>query len=146
VARSNLIPAETSEIFPSLGKSDIAAAHRAALRHLGNTPTRLRRAGRSLALYSFSGVIHGRSKSILSCSATPPVNNAGAMWLSRIFLMAYFGFGSGTNSLPGSRHEHSPNFRPEPQPEHGYASSGDDDNVPFYTVCAPRSFHTGTLA
>src|SRR6185437_9464617 len=38
VARSNLIPAETSEIFPSLGKSDIAAAHRAALRHLGNTP------------------------------------------------------------------------------------------------------------
>jgi len=100
----------------------------------------------ALTLYSFSGVIHGRSKSILSCSATPPVNNAGAMWLSRIFLMAYFGFGSGTNSLPGSRHEHSPNFRPEPQPEHGYASSGDDDNVPFYTVCAPRSFHTGTLA
>ena len=43
VARSNLISAETSEIFPSLGKSDIAAAHRAALRHLGNTPTRLRR-------------------------------------------------------------------------------------------------------
>src|SRR6185503_4892731 len=45
VARSDLIPAETSEIFPSLGKSDIAAAHRAALRHLGNTPTRLRRTG-----------------------------------------------------------------------------------------------------
>src|SRR6185437_14229259 len=38
VARSNSIPAETSEIFPFLGKSDIAAAHRAALRHLGNTP------------------------------------------------------------------------------------------------------------
>ena len=97
-------------------------------------------------LYSFSGVIHWRSRSALNPSATPPVNNAAAMWLFNYVFLALFSVGLRYEQQPSSPYELSPNFRPEPQPEHGYASSGDDDNVPFYTACAPRSLTKGTLA
>ena len=80
------------------------------------------------------------------CSATALVNNAAAMWLFSGIWIGLFRVRLRYEQQPCSPYEHSPIFRPEPQPEHGYASSGDDENVPFYTVCAPRSLHTETLA
>ncbi len=80
------------------------------------------------------------------CSATLLVNNAAAMSLFTSIFSGLFWVWLRYEQQPCSPYEQSPIFRPEPQPEHGYASSGDDENVPFYTVCAPRSLHTGTLA
>src|SRR5437867_8988265 len=98
---------------------------------------RLPRASLRSALYSVSGVVHRLRRSLRNPSATQPVQQRrrDGRWKDS-FLFAnnwstkVFGVGLRYEHQPCSLDEHSPTSRPEPQPERGYAYSGDDAQRP----------------
>jgi hypothetical protein len=95
-------------------------------------------------LYSFSGVVHRLSRSVVICSTAQPVSNAVAMRNSisipgRISFRYSFGFGSGTNMKPARSTSLAQHLDRSRNPIADTHSQVPTANVSPYTACAPRS-------
>ena len=90
--------------------------------------------------YSFSGVVHRRSRSFCFCSATQTVSNAvgGEKFFSEFWLVAaYFGFGSGTNRTAVRTTNIAQRFVRSRDPNTDTHSQVMTGEVSRYTACAP---------
>src|SRR6266545_3147576 len=98
-------------------------------------------------LYSLSGVVHRRNRSLPVCSAMPPVNNAVAMLnangsFQENWPRYIFGLGSGTNRKPARSTSLAQPLDRSPDPNADTHSQVPTSHVSPYTACAPRSHKT----